>query len=670
MYEIKKMLFYRKGLIVICVLLAVQCVSFAIADKQRNNREEYRSEKYLYYLDQVKGKYTEEKALFLEKEAVRISEAKAARKILLENYYDGKIKEESFNEKLNEIDRVLKNNRGFDEIFSQYLYICQNTNNRYFIEKTGWELMFTQGSIPICIIIVILLLVIPIFCSEYEIQMDILISSSRSGRKSTMQKIGIAILVSLFICLTISIIQFCYVKWNYGLPQGYAPIQSLEMYGESTKSITLWEGVVWLLLSRCIGGIFLALEILILSVLTKKYSLTVFLSTASIVIPYLGLGDNQMYRFPLPLCFLLGSGYLQGNNQRVDELTGESITIFKEISTGYIGFLVSISALLCILFLYIIFKKTENKWCRHKKQMRYIGMTTIISMSLFLAGCNRKDEEASVVTYNSLTAYEFENEEYKVYSYDKDSFPVYENKRTGEVKDLIRDPMILLTEKDKSVDIMEEIFAADSKIYYARLDSKDYRRRVGDSQSRVVKLSIIEMNLKNLEEKKIFEKIISTGRDFLGISYNTSDKWGFMELQTGFFLNNSSIFIVCNDGIYQIERDNEKLTFLDIPTNYNIAFDGKDIYFIDNDLILSRYDTNTQQTYKVIETAVYQFYLTNDTIVFINREDAYKVYDYNLKTKEVVKLLDKQALSFEIEENHIYITDKNDGKKYEVYKKN
>lgn len=77
--------------------------------------------------------------------------------------------------------------------------------------------------------------------------------------------------------------------------------------------------------------------------------------------------------------------------------------------------------------------------------------------------------------------------------------------------------------------------------------------------------------------------------ELLGIDYETGDKWKFLEFHYAFFLKDDSIFFVGNDGITQVNRFTRRIVKLDIPTAGNISFDGENIFYNNEQGVLTRY---------------------------------------------------------------------------------
>ncbi len=248
-----------------------------------NTMEQYKSE-YEWYLEKVNGYCTDENALYLEQEAARITEVKKQQSNLLESYYDDKTSENEYIKESHEIGKVLEHQNGFEVIYQQYLYICENAENRYFLQTNGWTGLLSGGTLNFVFFLGILLLVTPVFCSEYSCQMDALILTSKEGRKSSLHKLFIIVAGVFLLSVSISLIEYGFYSVKYGLPNGDYPIQSLGYFAGSSKSITLFEGYVWIGLLRCFGGVFLAILLMFISTTIYLWLITL---TASKELPIL-----------------------------------------------------------------------------------------------------------------------------------------------------------------------------------------------------------------------------------------------------------------------------------------------------------------------------------------------------------------------------------------------
>ena len=87
-------------------------------------------------------------------------------------------------------------------------------------------------------------------------------------------------------------------------------------------------------LLRLFGGVFLANFLMFISVVAKKYAVTLLTGAVSVIIPYIGLSKTSIYRLPLPLPFLLGTDFFAGDIVSNDALTGDEKIVFAEIDTN------------------------------------------------------------------------------------------------------------------------------------------------------------------------------------------------------------------------------------------------------------------------------------------------------------------------------------------------
>ena len=200
--------------------------------------------------------------------------------------------------------------------------------------------------------------------------MDTLILTAREGRKSALYKLLIMIAVVLFLSLSISLIEYGFYRFKYGLPDGDYPIQSIRYFADSSKSMSLLEGYVSIGLLRIFGGVFLTIFLMFISVLAKKYAVTLLTGAVSVIIPYIGLSKTSIYRLPLPLPFLLGTDFFAGNIVMSDALTGDEKIIFAEVGTVTLLTLLFVSVLLCTLSVVWILRRNSNRWLMKSRQKK------------------------------------------------------------------------------------------------------------------------------------------------------------------------------------------------------------------------------------------------------------------------------------------------------------
>ena len=101
---------------------------------------------------------------------------------------------------------------------------------------------------------------------------------------------------------------------------------------------------------------------------------------------------------------------------------------------------------------------------------------------------------------------------------------------------------------------------------------------------------------------------------------------------------------------------------LDIPTSGNIAFDGRTIYFINENSLLTAYDTKTHKARPFRNVVAYDFCLTDQGLYFINRMDSDCVYLCGRDGAHSLKISNDSALSVDYDGEKVTVILKSDGK--------
>ncbi|WP_442870932.1 hypothetical protein, partial [Acutalibacter muris] len=144
--------------------------------------------------------------------------------------------------------------------------------------------------------------------------------------------------------------------------------------------------------------------------------------------------------------------------------------------------------------------------------------------------------------------------------------------------------------------------------------------------------------------------------------YTVGDTWMFLQYCYGFFLNNDSLFFITNDGITEVSRTIQQTQVLDIPTRGNIAFDGRTIYFINENSLLTAYDTKTRKERPFRKVVASDFCLTEQGLYFINRMDSDCVYLCGREGAHSLKVSNDPALSVGYDGEKVTMILKSDGK--------
>ena len=655
-YEWKKLMVMQRGLLYILAALLVSTVWLAATDRPQNSAMEESREECEWYLERLDGAYTEKKAAWLEQEAQSITEARYARSQSQESYYSGQITAEQYERQIAEVNTVLAHEHGFEAVYQQYLYICENTGNRYFLKTNGWAGLFSAQTLDFPLFLVILILAAAVFCSEYSCQMDALLRTAAQSRKSARSKVVMTLCAVAALCGGLALIRFVFFGMKYGLPHGEYPVQSIVSFGGSTKNISLVAAYLLLTVLRCFGSVYLAALLLFTSVLVKKYALTVVIGVASTLIPYIGLSRQICYRLPMPLPFLLATGFLEGTSSVEDSLTGEPIATFSERSPQELLALLGLSAVCCTLMIWWVLRQNTNCWQSGRKTVRGCGAAALCLLVLLsLSGCSVTESANGIFNSSSQNV----SETYSVIYDDRTRAYALENRATGALTDLALSPLFGAFSDGESV---KAVYMDAPYIYYMASRTEQYVDRVGSYNSTATQVSIVQLDTETFKEQVIFEKITDSGRSLLGIDYTVGDTWMFLQYCYGFFLNNDSLFFITNDGITEVSRTIQRTQMLDIPTGGNIAFDGRTIYFINENSLLTAYDTKTHKERPFRNVVAYDFCLTDQGLYFINRMDSDCVYLCGRDGGGSLKISNDPALSVGYDGEKVTMILKSDGK--------
>ena len=655
-YEWKKLMVMQRGLLYILAALLVSTVWLAATDRPQNSAmEEYREE-YEWYLERLDGAYTEEKAAWLEQEAQAITEARSIRSGSQESYYSGQITAKQYERQIAETGTVLAHEHGFEAAYQQYLYICENTGNRYFLKTNGWAGLFSAQTLDFPLFLVILILAATVFCPEYSCQMDALLRTAPQSRESARSKVVITLCAVFAFCGGLALVRFAFFGIKYGLPHGEYPVQSIAGFGGSTKNISLLAAYLILTFLRCFGSVYLAALLLFTSVLVKKYALTVVIGVASTLIPYIGLSRQICYRLPLPLPFMLATGFLEGASSVEDSLTREPIVTFSERSSQELLALLGLSAVCCALMVWWVLRQNTNCWQSGRKPVRGCRVAALCLLVLLpLSGCSVTESANGIFNSSSQSV----SETYSVIYDDQTRTYTLENRTTGALTDLALSPLFGAFSDGESV---KAVYMDAPYIYYMASRTEQYVDRVGSYNSTATQVSMVQLDTETFEEQVIFEKITDSGRSLLGIDYTVGDTWMFLQYCYGFFLNNDSLFFITNDGITEVDRTIQRTQMLDIPTKGNIAFDGRTIYFINEDSLLTAYDTRTHKARPFRNVVASGFCLTGQGLYFINRMDHDCVYLCGRDGAHSLKISNDPALSVDYDGEKVAIILKSEGK--------
>lgn len=573
-FELRKMFRVNRGIFIIVIFLIAELALLILGDAPANTDAALYREQYLTELEKVEGPWTSEKAALLESEA----------------------------------RDTAGSSEGFNVLYKQYLYVNEGKENRYFLDANGWAGLLANRTLDIPLAAAIILLCVPIYCSEAVSGMEPLALTSRDGKRLFLhQKLILALSVTAVLSLSADLVRLAFFALKYGLPHGSYPMQSVESLGSAAKAMSLWSAETLAVGIRLLGSMELAMITLFFSALCGQFALSAFLGTAVAILPWIGLDKSIQYALPLPSSLITAVGFIQGSEYEEDAITGQSVAVFQEAGWKQIGLVVAGVALVGVVCVLFILKRYQTALSGGRRGKRkYVALCLLLSLCLTLGGCTEMlSADSDTTIYNSR--------DHQIYEYNgltiraKNSELIVTG-NSGNSIPLIRNALNAISGTAYSTNF----YASGRYVYFWKMDSESYGQKLASDTGKTYITALVCVNLDTFDSEVVFEDVIQ--HTVLGVDIPVNDSLGFLGGNGDFFVDSNYIYYL-RSGIRRVELRTGKVSVLDIPTNHNVAFDGRTIYYIASDGILTCYDAETGETADVYGEAVNDFRLTTDGLI-------------------------------------------------------
>lgn len=286
--ELQKVLFKRKGTLVIAIYAVISILILLTTSSGINFSIEQNQDVYNAYMSRLQGPISPEKERFLLNEKTKFETADAQNNKALEDYLSGRIDELEFIETTNQNNKILKSKTVFNIIWEQYQYVDKHPDERYFIPVNGISAFVSlyKDRLDLVYYLLLLILITPIFCEEYESGIYPLLMSCKKGRYGLAK----AKMYTAFSATGISFLVSSSIKWLccFGryppCPLSY-PIQSLDVFEASPFQSSFMSLILFAFSIELIGSILFACMITLVSNLCKQTLPALFVSFSTILIP-------------------------------------------------------------------------------------------------------------------------------------------------------------------------------------------------------------------------------------------------------------------------------------------------------------------------------------------------------------------------------------------------
>ena len=577
-WDLKKIFIKQYGSILLVVFIVLEIIfAFEIPSKKAEDKF------YQEYMTAYSGEMTAIKEEMILAESTRLSEIHNTESFIKNEFLLGRISEDEYIAKYKEIKDELIRAKAFEGVWQQYMYATGNPIQRYIVSDIPDDLTSEQPDYILALII--LILSTGAFLYEHQNNMLPFMRTSQKGRnKAAMCKIWI-VLVGTFVFSAIRhIIHWC-MGGNVWASLDY-PIQSIEFYQNCPYSLTIAETLIAVFLLRTLGYMTFAVIGVICVELSRNSVLSLFIPLFYLIAPHLLFEkENLIYNFPGPTGMIMALGYLKGNSfEKVNEglLTETTVQSFTEISLLQM-FLMIIMCVAIILFGIILVNKRYRNCNNKKEKCRLLPLMLILP--LCLTGCAKS--ESQVINIGVDAVYRTETG-----FYCSGEYGLYICDENGEnAVALFRNS---LDDGEKSIKIQSGCFA-DNSYYYSTFAGQIFR-----------------IDLDTLKRYKIFTKETSPRKLLMGLITIDPDMTD-TDIEY-IFANDNDVFAVTYGGtIQKILKGNRTKTILEVDIyEKRLAFDGENIYYINQLLELKKYSFSDNTSALITDKPCQSLQLTED----------------------------------------------------------
>ncbi len=615
-YEWKKLLIKRKGWLLILAFLIVELAGCLLFTQPYDKVLEDNRAVYESYLSQVKGTLTEEKRTFLETEMERLNSVHHELEQLKQSYYSGDVTEAEYREAFDRLSAEDAKYIGFSKLYNQYIFV-RESDDRSFLYTGGWKVLLTDQSPDYLFMLVLIILLTPIFCEEYACRMnEILLTQKRSAKYQVLAKVAVALILTFVLTMLLQSFSFIYCATRFGLPNGTFSLQSIRSFGSTVKHMNLWQAFCLQLALKVVGYLYAAIVILLLSVLLKKFALTLMTAIGILPLPLLTAGGAESFlSVPAPWALTVGSVYLNGGK--------------NELSRTQIGLQLLLSFILIFVMLYLIYKRNTN-W--QLKKRKHFGVAALCVLPLLLIGCVKSEE---TVIYNRATADRYETDAFIVTT-GLDGATIMD-KTTGTSYAFPLSPL-----EGEIVTCGRTVYGKGDNVWYLRTTTH-YPTAGWDTIT--TDCDLVKLELDTMKESVVYQWNEETDWFFglLDRSSKEPDSFSiellFIHGRKMYYVDTSQATLNCmnlNSGDYEV--------ILSEMYSTDVAYDGSNLYYLDsyNRLVIHNADTCIKQA--VDEVVAKDFLLTNDGVLFQNRRDHLAIYSWNNTTNEITEISEIDSL--------------------------
>ena len=624
MFELKRILIKKKGLIIIAAALILEFLSLRHSYSYRVDSEIEENKKlYMMYMEKYGGIADEGRYKELNEEIEMLEENIKNANNAWEKYYSGEITRAQVSEIQKKGLPYYDNLEVLKSIRIQYDYALENKKAGIVMYESGWLLLLGRGYSDIILPVAIALIIISMFTEDYTYEMYRITDCCKNGKNKLFFSRIIASAVTAFIlCVAVMALNFMYFYFKYGLENPLENILDIRGLKDAPVQLSLIANYLLTGVQMMVGSIVIIFITAFFGQMMKNRFYGVIAVLIIYIFPYIFFEKEQWIRYMLPISFFTDGGYING----FEVLQDTRLAVRGDKILWKIFFWLLITSFILIITLY------NN---RKRKNTFFLFSMFIFAV---LTGCSGAKSSDELVLYNSGDAsgmYESgkmlilqDNEgEYWIYSGDK-KLPLYDN------------PFALNAENRVSC-----VTTNGDKVYY----------QVDENINGNKLVKFYELNTESMERKIIFTKnvFMYDSDSYLDINRRivTPDTKDFFGCMLEFATDDFIIYRNGYDIIFYDRAAEKEKKILEREDNLCI-YKGKLCYTNQQGYIME-YDFETDTSHTVLEEFAAKYQICNGRIVYIDGISLnIKLYDLKNKTSDTI--IECEAEKLVVNEGKVY----------------
>lgn len=579
-FEFKKLYLKQRGVLIVLLVIFFEIIMRFITGYDSNYIIDRNENTYHQYLQEYEGKITSQKIQSLQEEYQNVKKAAAKIQDCKEQYQKEKITKEEYQEIAKKYFRKTNNGSVFNIVYNQYIYAKEDVTQRYMLDTRGWETLLCHQDLNMILVIGIVVLCSPLFCWEYESDMEQILLYSRYGKyHSAVKKFLTAIVSAIILVLLCTAVDYCYVANSVGLAHADYPLKSIQFFENSPYHMTLGNAYLCIVLFRIIGAVMASCLVCIIAIISKKIIITLVASSLVFISPSIIFSTSSVgYYLPIPSRQICATGYLWGTSYATSiSETGEKYlkVIFREIPVNQCKLLMcaySVEIILMIIFGVAIFSR--NSVHIEFRKLKIFVLVWAIAAFEFV-GCGSVKSTPDDIVYSAYDNYIYGKTNGKELFLDVEAKNIILKENGNQLK-LLRE----IPEEEKEIDA---IFVYDNFCYYITRE-ENYEG-----------FQVYGLNLSDFSRQLIYSSVKENQEDFFGLVENKVDENEMMDSMTrvvsALIVNDNYIYIQNGTDILRIDRKTKKQKVIvqNVSESCNLCYISNCLYYFDSEYRLYKF---------------------------------------------------------------------------------